>query len=408
MEKTHVTPEVAENIRFCVERLESGKTYGCPCNYGISDITKGKCIVEGHSGENAPRCAPCWKTACLSYIEQNAPCDKVVGARYINLINNNGIAVGAIGVLEEDDGSDCPCFRFNEKDLEAYRRRGRHGLNARRMERVRRISDLEETEKKEEVMFKFGDVIRGSLYNGWDGVCAENTDTVGKIFFMDGEVRVQGVTYSKKIGHVSCSEETLRRLIDEKNVEAIKAMIKLDKPNETKEDKPMEIHVHLDGSEIAITETMRKAVEKAVSENMPKPKSVFERVARGKTYRCVAENGGVNWHAEAKDDSDNRLFSIANYFSDDNEGIAVAHQFAMHQEIWRKLTKFAMENGGVAETDNEYFTIVRDFRKTTYHPVMWHFYNVTCDVRFKTKEQCQRAIDEVLLPYLASHPDFEW
>ena len=53
----------------------------------------------------------------------------------------------------------------------------------------------------------------------------------GDIFLLDSKcVRSQCLDCAKKIGHVDCSEETLRRLIDTKNVAAIKDMIVYDEP----------------------------------------------------------------------------------------------------------------------------------------------------------------------------------
>lgn len=105
---------------------------------------------------------------------------------------------------------------------------------------------------------------------------------------------------------------------------------------------------------------------------------------------------------------DNQMYTSANYFNDK----AFAKQVALHQLLYRKLLKFAYDN---EYEDNqiwggngiEHWHIGYDFEERTFYADWVSNYKYS-DVYFSTKEGAERAIKEVVVPFVKEHPDFAW
>ena len=85
-------------------------------------------------------------------------------------------------------------------------------------------------------------------------------------------------------------------------------------------------------------------------------------------------------------------------------------QRAMHETLSRLLWRFAMQNGGVPDWHCRYYYIYLGVSGR------YEVFAVSCVAglcypgfqRFSSKEIAQRAIDEIVNPFLAEHPDFVW
>ena len=109
---------------------------------------------------------------------------------------------------------------------------------------------------------------------------------------------------------------------------------------------------------------------------------------------------------EAFDCWDTQRYDYANYFNDES----FAKQVALHQLLYRKLLKFAWDNEAEdVEWDgkNEHYSICYDYHMHYFLVTMT--YNVkSTDVFFSKKDIAQRAIKEVIEPFMKEHPEFVW
>ena len=136
-------------------------------------------------------------------------------------------------------------------------------------------------------------------------------------------------------------------------------------------------------------------------------KNPFERVANGNVYYRVTEYGNIDEFIERSDLTDSNLYSNVNYFNDDS----VAQQVALHQLLYRKLLKFAYDNGfeDTAEWDgkNAHWVIRYNESRNEFCSYYQDGYKAR-DVYFSSKEGAERAIKEVVEPFVKEHPEFVW
>lgn len=166
-----------------------------------------------------------------------------------------------------------------------------------------------------------------------------------------------------------------------------------------------EIKLTIDGKEVQLTDEQLKLLGIGIEE---KRKNPFERVAIDDMYYFINHFGDVNGYRQADDYEDDRLFNNFNYFNDKQ----FANQVALHQLLYRKLLKFAYDN---EYEDNQiwgdngiwHWHIGYDFVECIFYAnwVSAFKYN---DVYFSTKEAAERAIKEVVEPFVNEHPEFKW
>ena len=138
-----------------------------------------------------------------------------------------------------------------------------------------------------------------------------------------------------------------------------------------------------------------------------KRKNPFERVVPGDLYYRVTEYGEIGDLTEDSDYTDQYLYDGVNYFNDE----FFANQVALHQLLYRKLLKFAYCNGF---EDNQAWNKVNCHYYIGYNINEDRFYaDVTAafkhnDVWFGSRDSANRAIEEVVMPFVKEHPDFVW
>ena len=112
---------------------------------------------------------------------------------------------------------------------------------------------------------------------------------------------------------------------------------------------------------------------------------------------------------EGEQDEDNKFFVVANYCTDDR----LLKQRAMHETLERLLWRFACENG---ELSNPWFGNIVHHRIS--YDSMNRKFNVSAvltgmsikglEPYFPSVEVAERAITEVIEPFMEEHPDFVW
>ena len=101
------------------------------------------------------------------------------------------------------------------------------------------------------------------------------------------------------------------------------------------------------------------------------------------------------------------LRNAANYFNDKQ----FANQVALHQMLYRKLLKFAYDNGieDTSEWDgcNQHWAIRYNGTLNKFIAHYQRGYKAQ-GVYFSTREGAECAIEEVVKPFIKEHPDFVW
>ena len=168
--------------------------------------------------------------------------------------------------------------------------------------------------------------------------------------------------------------------------------------------KMKEIKLTIDGKEVQLTDEQLRLLGIGVEE---KKKNPFDRVLKSDYYYYIDAFDEIHGFSDNGGRDDDEFFNCVNYFNDKQ----FAYQVALHQQLYRKLLKFAYDNG--CEDTAEW-------NKTNYHYYISYsiderrFYtNVTGsfkheDVWFCSRDSAKRAIKEVVEPFMKEHPNFVW
>lgn len=136
-------------------------------------------------------------------------------------------------------------------------------------------------------------------------------------------------------------------------------------------------------------------------------KNPFERFGNGGSYHYINEMNAVSYYFDSNDRTDLELYKSVNYFNDEQ----FANQVALQQLLYRKLLKFAYDNGceDTKEWDgnNIHWTIGYSVDYKTFFMYSKALHK-TQGVYFSSKEGTQRAIKEVVEPFMKEHPEFVW
>lgn len=138
-----------------------------------------------------------------------------------------------------------------------------------------------------------------------------------------------------------------------------------------------------------------------------KRKNPFDEVNRFEDYYFIEKNNEVRAYTKIDSSVDNQMYTSANYFNDK----AFAEQIALHQLLYRKLLKFAYDNGfeDAAKWDgvNPHWHIIYN-KVNDVFITMKKLASKDFTVYFSTEEGAERAIGEVVEPFMKEHPEFVW
>lgn len=131
----------------------------------------------------------------------------------------------------------------------------------------------------------------------------------------------------------------------------------------------------------------------------------FMRVAENDKYFFICFDGAIIPCEDHGGDFDNRRYDNVNYFNDK----AFAKQVALHQLLYRKLLKFAYENGYEDKEWNgeKHFRVCYNVETKAFEiDTDWSLKGEGC--YFNSQEAASYAIKEVIEPFMKEHPDFVW
>lgn len=164
-------------------------------------------------------------------------------------------------------------------------------------------------------------------------------------------------------------------------------------------------YIVINGKKTELTEEQLKALG---IEMKPTRKNPFEKVVKGFTYYIINRHGDVDAYTQSDDAVDDTLLKCCNYFNDKS----FANQVALHQLLYRKLLKFAYDNGfeDTAEWDcrNRHYHIIYSFNGKDFDFDGNDTFKRQGTVYFSSEEGALQAIEEVVKPFTKEHPDFVW
>ena len=129
----------------------------------------------------------------------------------------------------------------------------------------------------------------------------------------------------------------------------------------------------------------------------------FERMML-RRYFYIANNGEVLNDCDNMGITDGGRYNVGNYCSDKE----MMNQRALHETLNRLLWRYSEQHGGDSEWNNEnghYCIAVMD---CTVQINFYVYRKMAGTVYFKDRDTAQAAIEDVVKPFLAEHPDFVW
>lgn len=163
----------------------------------------------------------------------------------------------------------------------------------------------------------------------------------------------------------------------------------------------------LDGVEYNLSDSLVAKLKEEIEINdavRHKP-GAFDRVDR-RRYFFMSESLGVVPRVDVGDPVDDKFYSNANYCRDEE----LMKQRALHEKLNRLLWRYSETHGGDNSwetTDNRHHCIYMGMVNglaVTYFVAA----KVQGVVYFKDEKTAQSAIEEVVKPFLAEHPEFVW
>ena len=162
-------------------------------------------------------------------------------------------------------------------------------------------------------------------------------------------------------------------------------------------------YIMLNGKRVDLTEEQLEKLGLKVEK-----KDCFKRLERGQRYYYIGSNGKPEEVTETLHKVDDACYKVANYCTDKS----IMEQRALHETLDRLLWRFSMQNDGDkidwSDYDTTKYRIYFDNKCKEFCIDSNQYYITTECTYFRTIEIAQRAIDEIVLPFMKEHPEFVW
>lgn len=167
-----------------------------------------------------------------------------------------------------------------------------------------------------------------------------------------------------------------------------------------------EAYIEIDGKKTQLTVEQMKAL--GIYEEPKANANPFERVEKNEKFYFITDNGRVVLFTDYRGLSQNKLFNVANYCTDKK----LMEQRALHETLNRLLWRFSMENDGSKINWNNIgqrkYLIYFDHESNNFSVTDFRFMKFDGSIYFYKKEIAQKAIDEIIRPFMRRNPDFIW
>lgn len=163
----------------------------------------------------------------------------------------------------------------------------------------------------------------------------------------------------------------------------------------------MENYIVIDGKRTELTD---EQLQKLGIEIKDDP---FGKLKRNKFFYYISSSGQIHSQKEEYGTGSNRLFEAANYCTDEN----LMKQRALHETLNRLLWRFSMQNDGDKIDWENYDQCKYKISYNCKHDCFCVNLDFACkyqDQSFISKEVAERAIEEIVKPFMEKHPDFVW
>lgn len=165
----------------------------------------------------------------------------------------------------------------------------------------------------------------------------------------------------------------------------------------------MENYIVIGGKKAKLTEEQLKKLGIE-----PKRKNPFDRVEVGERYFSITAYNDIDDYKDMDNEEDNVSYKNANYFNDED----FANQLLLHELLNRKLLKYAWDNNAEdCEWDgqNSHWHIEKLIATNgiVFSAVEDEHYKC-CTPYFSKREIVEQAIEDVVKPFMAKHPEFVW
>lgn len=166
----------------------------------------------------------------------------------------------------------------------------------------------------------------------------------------------------------------------------------------------MENYIVINGKKVELTQEQLKQLGISVEVKKETP---FARHSDEAYWYINAMNNVIGVHDD-NSSLDNAVYDNVNYFNDYD----FAQQVALQQLLYRKLLKYAYENDASVtdwtNPDSKKYCIMKSMKMDTFD-IDWRYaVKDACVVYFTTKEVAERAIEDVVKPFMKQHPEFVW
>ena len=163
-----------------------------------------------------------------------------------------------------------------------------------------------------------------------------------------------------------------------------------------------ENYIMLNGKKIPLTDEQVKLIQPDLPEKSP-----FDRADEGETYYFVDYQFDVERSNEFKTPVDDYTYSSANYCTDEN----IMKQHALHMLLNNLLWRYSMTHGGDKINWDDIheikFFICYDAETDEFECDAHDIYKYFGAVPFDSEETAEAAIEEIVKPFIAEHPDFD-
>lgn len=160
----------------------------------------------------------------------------------------------------------------------------------------------------------------------------------------------------------------------------------------------------------AILKVNDKEIEVEVSEEqlakLTKKKSIFSRVEKNGLYCFINSCGRVENISDINSAADFERFLKANYCTDGD----IIQQQAYRETLNRLLWRWQHENDEPVDWEGIFakWFIGYDYDSEEFKPDYVNTNFKDLNVFFSTDGKAYQAIEEVIKPFMAEHPDFVW
>lgn len=157
----------------------------------------------------------------------------------------------------------------------------------------------------------------------------------------------------------------------------------------------MENYIVINGKKAELTEEQLRQLGIEVEKETP-----FKRVPDGKSYYYIEYFGEVESDSDDRVESDDKCYAAANYCTDKD----LMQQRAWHETLSRLLWRYSMEHDGDKMCINDHYTICKT--KDNFSVICAGYGYLMPS--FINRQIAQNAIEEIVNPFMAEHPDFKW